>query len=109
MGLFEADWIKREVLRINRLLDLLHTLNLIVITKEDLIKFRGGGYQQKIRFGQEGHDRIAVLISQGKPFLTSRIGAVELSCLRFYLEKRGAKDKGYSRKIRQTRSEERCV
>jgi hypothetical protein len=40
MGLITADYIKREVLRINRLLDLMHNLNLVVITKDDLIKFR---------------------------------------------------------------------
>ena len=99
---FVSDYIKREALRINRLLDTLHRLKLVVITKEDLIRFRGGGYRQDIRFGQEGHDRITELLSLDVPVLVARIGAVELSCLRFYLEKRCAKNRGYSRKIRST-------
>lgn len=104
MGLFEADWIKHEVLRINRLLDLLHNSNLVVITKEDLIKFRGAGYRQKIRFGQEGHDRITKLISRNEPLLVARLGSVELSCLSFYLEKRHGGKKGYPKKIKSTMS-----
>jgi len=99
---YVSDYIKREALRINRLLDTLHRLKLVVITKEDLIKFRGGGYRQNIRFGQEGHDRVAELISRNEPLLVARIGAVELACLRFYLEKRRAKDKHYSKKIKDT-------
>ncbi|HEY4743048.1 MAG TPA: hypothetical protein VIH45_00190 [Desulfuromonadaceae bacterium] len=103
MGLFEADWIKREALRINRLLDLLHTLNLVVITKEDLIRFRGAGYRQNILFGQEGHDLIGDMLLRKEPFMVSRLGAVELASLRFYVENRGAAGKrGYSRKIRST-------
>ena len=102
MGLLSADWIKREVLRINRLLDLLHRWNLVVITKEDLIRFRGGGYRQHIHFAQEGHDRVTDLISRNEPLLVARLGAVELSCLRFYLEKREIKNKHYSGKIRST-------
>ncbi len=99
---FISDYIKREALRINRLLDLMHNLNLVVITKEDLVKFRGGGYRQKIHFAQEGHDRVSDLISRYEPLLVARLGSVELSCLRFYLEKRGGKNKGYSRKIKTT-------
>ena len=99
---FISDYIKREALRINRLLDLMHNLNLVVITKEDLVKFRGGGYHQKIHFAQEGHDRVSDLISRNEPLLVARLGSVELSCLRFYLEKRGVKSKGYSRKIKTT-------
>ena len=99
---FVFDTIKREALRINRLLDMLHRLNLVVITKEDLVKFRGSGYHGNILFGQEGHDLLTKHITRNEPLLVARIGAVELSCLRFYLEKRGAKKKGYSRKIRST-------
>jgi hypothetical protein len=99
MALFESDWIKREVLRINRLLDLLHNLNLVVITKEDLVKFRGGGYRREIHFGQEGHDLVGEMISREKPLMVSRLGAVELSCLRFYLEKRRTKKTAYPGKI----------
>src|SRR6185369_3383220 len=101
MGFF-SDFVKREALRINRLLDTLHNLNLVVITKEDLIKFRGAGYKKQIKFGQEGHDRVTDLISRNEPSLVARLGSVELSCLRFYLEKRTGKNKSYSSKIRST-------
>lgn len=104
MGLITAAWIKREVLRINRLLDTLHNLNLVTFTKEDLIRWRGAGYRQRIQFGQEGHDRVAELVSRNEPLLIARIGAVELSCLRFYLEKRIGKKRRYSRKIRSSMS-----
>ncbi len=98
------DFIKRELLRIDRLLDTLQNLHLVTITKEDLIKFRGTGYRRQIRFGQEGHDRVAELVSRKEPLLVARLGSVELSCLRFYLEKRNGKNKGYSGKIRSTMS-----
>ncbi len=101
---FVSDYIKRKALRINRLLDTLHNLNLVVITKEDLIRFRGAGYRRHIFFGQEGHNRVAALISQSKPLLISRLGSVELSCLRFYLEQRLLKNKRFSRKIKTTMS-----
>ncbi len=97
-----TDYIKREALRINRLLDLLHNLNLLVITKEDLVKFRGAGYRQEIHFGQEGHDRVTDLITSGEPLLVARLGSVELTCLRHYLEKRGVNNREYSRKIKST-------
>ncbi len=97
-----SDCIKRELLRINRLLDTLQNLHLVTITKEDLIKWRGARYRRKIRFGQEGHDIVTESVSRNAPLLVARIGAVELSCLRFYLEKRVAKKAGYSRKIRST-------
>lgn len=97
-----SDYIKREALRINRLLDTLHNLGLVVITKDDLIRFRGNGYQRSIGFGQTGHDRVAALIARNEPMLAARLGSVELSCLRFYLEKRAGKRKSYGRKIRTT-------
>lgn len=96
------DCIKRELLRINRLLDTLQNLHLVTITKEDLIKWRGSGYRRQIRFGQEGHNIVVQFISRNEPLLVARIGAVELSCLRFYLEKRVAKKQGYSRKIKSS-------
>jgi hypothetical protein len=94
------DFIKRELLRIDRLLDTLQNLHLVTISKEDLIKWRGSDYCRQIRFGQEGHDLVAQFLSRNTPLLVARIGAVELSCLRFYLEKRVAKKTRYSRKIR---------
>jgi len=96
------DCIKRELLRINRLLDALQNLNLVTITKEDLVRWRGSGYRRQIRFGQEGHDLVAEFISRNIPLLVARIGAVELTCLRFYLEKRVAKNTGYSGKVRSS-------
>jgi hypothetical protein len=99
---FFSDCIKRELLRINRLLDTLQNLHLVTITKEDLIKWRGSGYCRQIRFGQEGHDLVANFISRNEPLLVARLGSVELSCLRFYLEKRVAKKAGYGRRIRST-------
>ena len=96
--------IKRELLRINRLLDTLQSLHLVTITKEDLIRFRGAGYRREIRYGQEGHDRIAELVSRNEPLLVARLGSVELSCLHFYLEKRSNKKRSYSRKITATMS-----
>ncbi len=96
------DYIKRELLRIDRLLDLLQSLRLITITKEDLVKWRGTGYRRQISFAQEGHDLVSAAVAQNQPLLVARIGAVELSCLRFYLEKRGAGRAGYSGKIRRT-------
>ncbi len=102
MALFTADWIKRSALRVNRLLDTLHKLNLVVISKEDLVRFRGGGYGRKILFGVEGHDRLASLLERNKPFLAARLGAVELTALRFYLEQRRTKGRSYPAKIRST-------
>jgi hypothetical protein len=99
---FINDLIKRELLRIDRLLDTLQNLRLVTITKEDLIRFRGTGYHREISFNQEGNDRIAALVSEAKPLLVARLGSVELSCLRFYLEKRGAKKRGYNGKIKAT-------
>lgn len=101
---FISDFIKRELLRINRLLDTLQNMHLLTITKEDLIKFRGTGYNQKIQFEQDGNDRIAELISRNEPLLVARLGSVELSCLKFYLGKRGGKKIGYSGKIKATMS-----
>jgi hypothetical protein len=71
---FFNDFIKRELLQIDRLLDTLQNLHLITITKDDLIKFRGAGYRQKIHFGQEGHDRVTNLISQATTGCTARFG-----------------------------------
>ena len=97
-----SDCVKRELLRIDRLLDALQNLHLVTISKEDLIKWRGSGYLRPIRFGRQGHDLVSALVRRNEPFLAARIGAVELSCLRFHLEKRGAKKAAYSRKIRTT-------
>jgi hypothetical protein len=101
MGLINADWVKRELIRINRLHDTLCQLHLVEITKKDLIKWRGPGYRQPILFGQGGNNRIGEFLSQEKPFMIARLGATELSCLRDYLEQRLPKKKTYSRKVRR--------
>lgn len=97
-----SDLIKRELLRINRLLDLVQELGLVTIGKEDLVRWRGSGYRRKIGFAQEGHDQVAAAIARNRPLLVARIGAVELTCLRFHLEKRAGGQRGYGRKIRTT-------
>lgn len=99
---FINDFIKRELLRINRLLDTLQNLHLVTITKEDLIRFRGTGYHRNISFNQEGNDHIAELVSRNEPLLVARLGSVELSCLHFYLEKRDGNGRKYSGKIKAT-------
>jgi hypothetical protein len=104
MGLIEADWVKRALIRINRLHDTLYNLDLVTITKADLIKWRGPGYRKEILFGQEGHDRLKQLVSGSAPFMASRLGAVELACLRYYLEKRRGGRKPYSARVRTTMS-----
>ncbi|MBJ6727315.1 hypothetical protein [Geomesophilobacter sediminis] len=104
MPLIESDMVKRALIRINRLHDTLDRLNLIVIEKQDLIKWRGPGYRQQILYGQPGHDRVKELLARREPLMISRIGAVELTCLRHYLEKRRTRQTPYPRKIRTTMS-----
>ena len=104
MGLIEADWVKRELIRIDRLQDFLWKWNLVSITKTDLIKWRSPGYRRPIGFGQQGNDRVKEMVLAGAPLMISRLGAVELSCLRFYLEKRRTVGKAYSSKIRTAMS-----
>lgn len=93
-----TDYMKRALIRINRFPETLEDLNLV--TRQDKIKWRSRGYHQQILFGQAGQDCIGKLISKNAPLLVSRLGVVELSCLRYYLEKRGRKKRAYSRKIK---------
>ena len=104
MALITAEWVKRALIRIDRLHDTLYNLNIVDITKDDLIRWRGAGYRQQVLFGQEGHDRVRALLARSEPLMVSRLGAVELTCLRHYREKRQAGKKPYSRKIRFTMS-----
>jgi hypothetical protein len=104
MGLIEADWVKRALIKINRLHDTLYNLDLVTITKTDLIKWRGPGYRSPLHFGQEGHDLLKGFVQSGAPFMASRLGAVELACLRYFLEKRGSGKKPYSARVRTTMS-----
>lgn len=99
---FLLDYVKCGLLRLNRLLATLEKLHIVTITKEDLIKWRGAGYHKNIIFDQAGNTRIAELISRPEPFMVSRLGSVELSCLRHFLEKRPGRKKPYGRKIRST-------
>jgi hypothetical protein len=93
-----ADSIKRALLRLDRFQGNLEKMN--ILTGHDKIRLRQSGYHHSIRFDQEGHDRAAVLIEQNKPLMISRLGSVELSCLRFYLEKRRGGNKTYSKRVR---------
>jgi hypothetical protein len=104
MGLIEADFVKRGLIRINRLHDTLYHLNLVTITQQDPIRWRGPGYRKEILFGEQGHERLRELISGREPLMLSRLGAVELSCLRYFIEKRGSKRRPYPGKIRSTMS-----
>jgi len=93
-----TDCIKRILIRINRFPETLEDMN--IVTRQDKIKWRSPEYRRQILFGEEGQNQIGELISMNTPLLVSRLGAVELSCLRFYLEKRRGKKKSYSDKIR---------
>ena len=92
-----VDCIKRALLRINRFPETLEHLN--IITYQDKIKLRGPKYRRQILFAQEGQDRIGELIAQNEPLMVTRLGATELSCLHYFLEKRCGRKKAYSRKI----------
>jgi hypothetical protein len=71
-----------------------------IVTYEDKIKYRIPLYHCQILFNQGGHDRIGELIARNKPLLVSRLGAFELSCLQFYLERRVKRKKNYSQNLR---------
>ena len=104
MALITADWVKRELIRIDRLHDTLYRLHLVEIDKEDLIKWRAPGYRQPILYGQAGHDRVADVVATGEPVMISRLGAVELACLRHYLERRVSTNIPYRKRIRTSMS-----
>lgn len=94
------DSLKRVILRANRFIGLLERHD--IITYQDKIKFRSPLYGREIRFEQAGNDRIGELISQDVPLMIARLGATELRCLRFYLEKRVRGKGPYSEKVRQS-------
>jgi hypothetical protein len=98
MGLVLPDWIRYAILRVNRFTGILERRG--IITYQDRIRWRGPLYRKQILFEQEGNDRIGELISRGEPLMVARLGATELLCLRYYLEKRRAKNKTYSDKVR---------
>ena len=95
---FIKDFIKRELIRTNRLQGTLEKLD--IVTYQDKIRLRALEYSRRILFEQEGQNLVGELISRNEPLMISRIGSVELSCLRFYLEKRCRKYVPYSKKIK---------
>ena len=92
------DWIKRSLLRLDRCSATLEKSG--IVTYDDRIRWRSPRYRRPIMFDQEGHDRIGEMIDRDQPLLIVRLGSVELSCLRFYLEKRGVQKAGYPKRIR---------
>ena len=82
----------------NRFSGTLERLN--VVTNQDKIRLVGPRYHRRILLAQDGQDRIGELIARNKPLMVSRLGLVELSCLRFYLEKRRGKKKAYGKNIK---------
>lgn len=92
------DNLKRILVQMNCYLETLERMNLV--TYQDRIRWREPRYRKRIKFEQEGQDRIGELIARDEPLMVARIGATELSCLRFFLEKRGKKKHSYSNKIR---------
>lgn len=95
---FITDNIKRALIHINRFPGALERMN--IVTYQDVIKWRGPRYHQRILFEQEGQDRIGELIARDEPLMIARIGATELSCVRFYLENRVGKRTAYSGKVK---------
>ncbi|MEI6704000.1 MAG: DUF2085 domain-containing protein, partial [Deltaproteobacteria bacterium] len=95
---FIKDFIKRELIRTNRLQGTLEKLD--IVTYQDKIRLRASEYSRRILFEQEGQNLVGELISRNEPLMISRIGSVELSCIRFYLEKRCRKNVPYSKKIK---------
>ena len=95
---FITDTIKRALIQMNRGMGTLERMG--IVTYRDTVTWRGPKYRQKIFYGQEGHNRIGELIAQNKPLMIARLGATELSCLRFFLEYRRGSKKPYSAKVR---------
>jgi hypothetical protein len=96
MGLL-PDFIKRALLRLNRFPATLEKMR--IVTYEDKARLRAPLYRRRVLFDREGQDRIGELIARDEPLMVARLGSVELSCLRFYLEKRGGTKTAYSKKI----------
>lgn len=96
------DVIKHALLDLNRLQGTLERWNLV--TYQDRIWWRSRGFRQPILFDQQGQDRIAELVAAGKPLMITRLGGVEMNCLRHFLERGRGKKKGYSEAIRTSMS-----
>jgi len=96
------DMLKRALLRLNRFQGTLERLN--ILTPKDRARLRQSAYSRQILFGQSGNNLVHEMISRAEPLLVSRLGSVELSCLRFFLEKRQNGNSSYPRKIREQMS-----
>ena len=95
---FVTSNIKRALIYINRFPGALERMN--IVTYQDIVKWRAPQYKGRILFGTEGQDRIGEMIARDEPLMIARIGATELSCVRFYLENRAGKRTAYSRKVK---------
>ena len=91
------DQLKRSILHINRFVGTMERRG--IITYQDKIKWRGPLYCNEIQYEQAGNDLLGEAISRNQPLMVSRLGAVELSCLRYFLERRLPFNTAYSRKI----------
>ena len=87
------DAIKRALIRLDRLPERLERHG--IVTYGDRARLRRNLYHSEIRFSQEGQDTIADLLVENRPLMISRLGSVELSCLRFYLERRQGTKRPY--------------
>jgi len=92
------DVIKRGLLRTNRLQGTLEKLS--IVTYQDKIRLRIPEYHSHILLDHKGQDLIGKLIAGNAPLMVSRLGSVELSCLRFFTERRQTKKTPYSKTIR---------
>jgi hypothetical protein len=99
-SLLLPDLIKKCLLSLNRFQGALERNG--VITYQDRIRLRGPSYRRRLLLDQEGNDHIAKLLSGSQPLLVSRLGGVEMNCLRVFLARRDGKRVGYSEKIRRT-------
>ena len=93
-----SDIIKLALIQMNLGMGTLERMGFV--TYGDIVSFREPKYRQKILYGQEGHNRIGEWIAQDKPLMIARLGATELSCLRFFLEHRMESKKPYSARVR---------
>jgi hypothetical protein len=96
--MFIPDFIKLALIRLNRLQGNLEKRGIVVY--EDRIRLRSPLYHRRILFNQEGHDRVSAQLDRNEPIMVSRLGSVELSCLRYYLEARSGRKSPYSARIR---------
>jgi len=103
MALVLPDFLKCAVIRVNRFPGTLERMG--IVTNEDRLRLLGPRYRHPILVGQQGQDRLGALISANKPLMVSRLGLVELSCLRFSLERRHGKRQPYPQRVKATLSQ----